>query len=104
MMKRVLHFLGYWLWLGFTGGAGVLLFVAAPLAEFLAQAGVSRGNAELALAGVAALWVLFSAGLAFLLERNLTARYHTHSYRKRFALGHTAKSCTDTAADYLCNN
>ncbi|HNW92843.1 MAG TPA: hypothetical protein PKM88_08045 [bacterium] len=73
-MNRLLHFLGYWLWLGFAGGAGILLFIAAPLAARLTELDVSRGNRELALTGLALGWVMVSATLAWLIERMLQVR------------------------------
>jgi protein tyrosine phosphatase (PTP) superfamily phosphohydrolase (DUF442 family) len=68
MTRRVIHVLGFWLWIGFSGGAGVLLLVAAPLESFLAARGASRGQVDIALSVLALAWVAASFLVALCLE------------------------------------
>lgn len=70
-MKRLAHILGLWLWIGFSGGAVVLLLVATPVESVLKEWGMSRGRMDIFLGGVALAWVAGSFFASYFLEQNL---------------------------------
>ncbi len=72
-MKRAAHLLGFWLWLGFSGGAIVLLFVATPIESYLKGKGMPQVRIDMILSGIALSWVAAS----FLAARAATRRLPT---------------------------
>jgi protein tyrosine phosphatase (PTP) superfamily phosphohydrolase (DUF442 family) len=73
-MKRLLHFLALWLWIGFAGGAVVLFVVATPLEHHLQVAGWDQHRVDLAMRALAGAWVLGSAAAAWFLSGRLRGR------------------------------
>ena len=51
---------GLWLWIGFSGGAVVLLLVATPVESVLKEWGC-RGRMDIFLGGIALAWVAGSS-------------------------------------------
>lgn len=72
-MKRTLHTLALWLWIGASGGALVLLFVAVPLEAALANGG-SQPHTDRVLSLLALAWLLLSLLLARRLATGLAPR------------------------------
>jgi hypothetical protein len=73
-MRRSLHALVLWLWIGFSGGAIVLLFVALPLEARLHAASWDQHRVDLTLRAVAGAWVLASGAAAWWLAGRLRGR------------------------------
>lgn len=73
-MRRPLHGLALWLWIGFAGGAVVLIAVASPLDARLHAAGWDQHRIDLALRAVAGAWVLASGAAAWFLSGRLRGR------------------------------
>ncbi len=65
------HALLTWAWLGFAGGAGVLLLVATPVEQALKTGGATQSRIDIVLGLVAVGWVAASAMLAWVLARRL---------------------------------
>jgi ADP-ribose pyrophosphatase YjhB (NUDIX family) len=79
--RRILHVAAFWLWIGFAGGAAVLLLVATPLESALTGRGASRGEVDIALTVLALAWIAASFFAALGLEfgarfRSAKARMH----------------------------
>lgn len=70
-MKRALHILGYWLWIGFTGGALVLLLIATPLEHFLRDHQTPQAKIDFVMAGIAILWVFISFIAALVIDHQV---------------------------------
>jgi hypothetical protein len=65
------HALACWAWLGFAGGAGVLLLVATPIEQALKDAAAGQSRINLVLGLVALAWIGVSALLSWVLARRL---------------------------------
>jgi len=70
-MKRMLHIVGYWLWIGFTGGALVLLLVATPIENWLRDHHAPQARIDFAMAGIALAWIFISFIGALIIDRQL---------------------------------
>lgn len=70
-MKRTLNLLGYWLWIGFAGGAIILLWVATPIEAWLKENGTPRAKVDFAMAGIALGWVAASFAAAWIVGSRL---------------------------------
>lgn len=70
-VKRLLHIVGYWLWIGFTGGAVVLLLVATPIENFLRDHQTARARIDFAMVAIALSWIIISFIAAWLIDRQL---------------------------------
>lgn len=64
-IKRIANLLLLWLWIGFAGGAVVLLLFAAPLEEVLREYGHEQKRINVLLALVALFWVLVAGVLSY---------------------------------------
>lgn len=73
-MRRLAHLFGFWLWIGFAGGAAVLLLIATPLESRLRAAGTAQGDMNVLLSAVAAVWVIVSGCLAWAAALRLAGR------------------------------
>lgn len=91
-MKRAVHTAVLWLWIGATGGALVLLFVAVPLEASLAGSGGSQQRTDRLLSLLVLAWLL----LSLLLARRLALRLDGRA----LVIAHVVGGCATAAANF----
>lgn len=79
LSKRfTMHFPAFWLWLGFSGGAALLLLIVLPLESWLSKGRLDRTTVNVVLSSIILAWVVVSGFFSWIAARKTQNPWPIH--------------------------